>query len=179
MTNRKRKVGQIGVKVEKAVSVGTPHARRQKNEKPMILSADQRDKIDNFRMVTRETEFEALKWLDQAAWATGSALQLYFKQKQATCNAVDLTADEEGQDAPESSTGGLGEILFNSFYGRFLQNIKQIDFGKLDDLKLPRVVVIGNESSGKSSTLERIAMFPFFPRDRDLCTRSDYFVTTT
>jgi GTPase SAR1 family protein len=36
---------------------------------------------------------------------------------------------------------------------------------------VPRIVCIGEESSGKSSTLERIAEMSFFPTDRHLCTR--------
>lgn len=36
---------------------------------------------------------------------------------------------------------------------------------------VPRIVAIGMESSGKSSTLERLAMLEFFPSDRRLCTR--------
>ena len=36
---------------------------------------------------------------------------------------------------------------------------------------VPRIIAIGEESSGKSSTLERLAMLEFFPSDRRLCTR--------
>ena len=36
---------------------------------------------------------------------------------------------------------------------------------------VPRIVAIGEESSGKSSTLERLAMLEFFPSDRRICTR--------
>lgn len=36
---------------------------------------------------------------------------------------------------------------------------------------VPRIICIGEESSGKSSTLERIAEMSFFPTDRHLCTR--------
>ena len=36
---------------------------------------------------------------------------------------------------------------------------------------VPRIICIGEESSGKSSTLERIAEMSFFPTDRQLCTR--------
>jgi predicted ATPase len=44
------------------------------------------------------------------------------------------------------------------------------------NLTLPQIVVIGDESTGKSSLIERIAMFSFFPRgnesqQRSLCTR--------
>lgn len=55
-------------------------------------------------------------------------------------------------------------------------------FSKLDDMrdileeslkgwKPPKVVVIGSESSGKSSVLERLMMCPLLPRDEALCTR--------
>ena len=36
---------------------------------------------------------------------------------------------------------------------------------------VPRIIVIGDESSGKSSTMERIAMMQFFPIDNKFCTR--------
>lgn len=37
-------------------------------------------------------------------------------------------------------------------------------------IHLPQLVVVGNQSSGKSSVLEGISKFPF-PRDSGLCTR--------
>lgn len=37
--------------------------------------------------------------------------------------------------------------------------------------QLPRIVVVGEESAGKSSTLERVTGFPLFPMDRYQCTR--------
>eukprot|EP01036_Dinobryon_divergens_P028881 gene28881-37894_t len=41
----------------------------------------------------------------------------------------------------------------------------------LNALQLPRVIMIGDEKAGKSSTLERIAGVDCLPRDRDICTR--------
>lgn len=41
----------------------------------------------------------------------------------------------------------------------------------LKEIKLPRIVVIGDENAGKSSTLERIAMVEVLPRNTDICTR--------
>ena len=35
----------------------------------------------------------------------------------------------------------------------------------------PQIVVMGNENSGKSTLLERIAMMPLFPTDKKICTR--------
>jgi hypothetical protein len=39
------------------------------------------------------------------------------------------------------------------------------------DLPTPKIIVIGNESHGKSTLLERIIGLPIFPRATDLCTR--------
>lgn len=41
----------------------------------------------------------------------------------------------------------------------------------LHDWKVPQVVVVGNESIGKSTLLERLAMMPLFPRGERRCTR--------
>lgn len=59
---------------------------------------------------------------------------------------------------------------------REIENMNaSIDLGLVSDSKIcysvPRIVVIGEESSGKSSTLERIAMMQFFPTDYKICTR--------
>lgn len=39
------------------------------------------------------------------------------------------------------------------------------------DSQTPQIVVMGNENSGKSTLLERIAMMPLFPTDKRICTR--------
>jgi hypothetical protein len=39
------------------------------------------------------------------------------------------------------------------------------------DLKMPKLIVIGNESHGKSTLLERIIGLPVFPTDKRICTR--------
>jgi len=52
-----------------------------------------------------------------------------------------------------------------------LDNIKQRSC--LSGLKLvfPQIIVLGEESSGKSSVLERLSMCEFFPRSEGICTR--------
>jgi len=68
------------------------------------------------------------------------------------------------------------EQRLQGVWHQHLERLKQTE----DDLCLeehglqysvPRIVAIGEESSGKSSTLERLAMLEFFPSDRRLCTR--------
>jgi GTPase SAR1 family protein len=72
------------------------------------------------------------------------------------------------RDAPLN----LATIMNRSSYGRTLKIMKQIDtLSAAAALPHPRIVVIGSESAGKSSMIERIAGASLFPRDAKICTR--------
>jgi len=61
-----------------------------------------------------------------------------------------------------------------SLYGKFIESIKSLsenDSKFTVDFKVPTIVVIGTESSGKSSLLENITKCPIFPRDIRVCTK--------
>ena len=47
----------------------------------------------------------------------------------------------------------------------------------LDGWKPPVIAVVGNESCGKSTILERLAWMPLFPKGEDLCTRLPILVS--
>ncbi|POR36281.1 Interferon-induced GTP-binding protein Mx [Tolypocladium paradoxum] len=51
-----------------------------------------------------------------------------------------------------------------------LDLIDKLQFAQLDDVKLPQIVVVGDQSAGKSSVLEALSGTPF-PRDAGACTR--------
>lgn len=51
-----------------------------------------------------------------------------------------------------------------------LDLIEKLQFAQLDNVKLPQIVVVGDQSAGKSSVLEAITGTPF-PRDAGACTR--------
>ena len=74
--------------------------------------------------------------------------------------------------SPSISRAGLSSHLLSSSTGKVIQAVDSLAgiLGEID-LSLPDIVVIGEESSGKSSVLERIAMLPAFPRDTNICTR--------
>jgi len=66
--------------------------------------------------------------------------------------------------------------LLNSLFGKFMNIISS--FTKNEDIKeiinnlpLPKVIVIGSESSGKSSLLENILKCSIFPRNSIICTK--------
>lgn len=65
-----------------------------------------------------------------------------------------------------------------SMYGDFKRKIEEI-FKKNDmkDYKIPKIIVIGEESSGKSSLLENITKCPIFPRDTKYCTKTPIHLT--
>eukprot|EP00434_Breviolum_minutum_P041419 symbB.v1.2.036843.t1/scaffold5297.1/size28705/1 len=57
---------------------------------------------------------------------------------------------------------------------RFFQEVDPVEdllHRMLNGLKPPQIVVLGDESAGKSTILEQLAMLPFFPRKRRCCTR--------
>src|SRR4051812_6365088 len=51
-----------------------------------------------------------------------------------------------------------------------LDLIDKLQFAQIDNVKLPQIVVVGDQSAGKSSVLEAITGTPF-PRDAGACTR--------
>src|SRR3954469_10223284 len=51
-----------------------------------------------------------------------------------------------------------------------LDLVDKLQFAQLDNVKLPQIVVVGDQSAGKSSVLEAITGTPF-PRDAGACTR--------
>jgi len=52
-----------------------------------------------------------------------------------------------------------------------LDGLRQLLAETLDGWQPPQIVVVGQESSGKSSVLERLMMTPLLPRDENICTR--------
>lgn len=60
--------------------------------------------------------------------------------------------------------------LKNSTFGLFHTTIKDLDI-PTDDFKLPTIVIIGNESSGKSSLIQNILKCQIFPIDKRRCTK--------
>jgi len=70
--------------------------------------------------------------------------------------------------------------LLNSIFGKIKQTFNEI-FTE-DDTKnysLPKIIVIGNESTGKSSLLENITKCQLFPRDSKLCTKCPVCIKLT
>jgi len=62
------------------------------------------------------------------------------------------------------------EKMKNSKYTKFINKIKALNI-PIDEYKLPIIVNIGNESSGKSSLIRNILKCDIFPIDRNLCTK--------
>ena len=79
----------------------------------------------------------------------------------------------------KANASAAAPLLEQLRYGQVIKKIAEIrkltkaGMKKIgEELVLPRIIVIGNESSGKSSTLERIAGQPVLPCDMGICTRA-------
>lgn len=66
----------------------------------------------------------------------------------------------------------INNEINNSLFGKIKKAVMTI-FGSdvSEEYTLPRVIVIGNESAGKSSLLENITKCQIFPRDAKMCTK--------
>ena len=88
------------------------------------------------------------------------------------CRARSITLSDEEEATENQQPNGQTDVvrtLSNSSYGRIIKVTQRFD--TLARVSLPTIVVIGSESAGKSSTLERIAGLSLFPRDDKICTR--------
>ncbi|KAK3948389.1 P-loop containing nucleoside triphosphate hydrolase protein [Pseudoneurospora amorphoporcata] len=54
--------------------------------------------------------------------------------------------------------------------GQLLDLLEKLQYAQLENVKLPQIVVVGDQSAGKSSVLEAITGIPF-PREAGACTR--------
>ena len=72
----------------------------------------------------------------------------------------------------------LAETIKSSNVGKFQAALKPIlkDLGLASQKELPKIVFCGQESSGKSSTVERAANLPFTPRSQNICTRQPLYL---
>ena len=66
----------------------------------------------------------------------------------------------------------ITKTTFNSLFGNFLNIIETLFHTQsniiIDNLDIPKIIVIGAESSGKSCLLENIIKCPIFPRNQSI-----------
>jgi GTP-binding protein EngB required for normal cell division len=68
------------------------------------------------------------------------------------------------------SANDIKFTLSSGFYKELDRISRLKEFGQLN-LQPPKIIVVGNESHGKSTLLERLIGLPIFPKDKGLCTR--------
>ena len=92
----------------------------------------------------------------------GDTLKLFGKVLQAS--------NEQKTKTMFYNDNNYFEKMKNSKYINFIDKIKGLNI-PIDEYKLPIIVNIGNESSGKSSLIRNILKCDIFPIDKSLCTK--------
>ena len=77
----------------------------------------------------------------------------------------------EGAWAARARTPWIGATMRNGAYGRLMDLVARVDRDGVFGLTLPTIVVVGLESHGKSSLMERVALHDVFPRGVGFVTR--------
>ena len=77
----------------------------------------------------------------------------------------------EGAWAARARTPWIGATMRNGAYGRLMDLVARVDRDGVFGLTLPTIVVVGLESHGKSSLMERVALRDVFPRGVGFVTR--------
>ena len=83
--------------------------------------------------------------------------------------SVKMSAFFEGDNIFDKLTNSTFGKVMHTFYELFSQE-------EIIRYTLPKLIVIGNESSGKSSVLENLTKLQLFPRDREHCTKCPIIV---
>eukprot|EP00939_MAST-03C_sp_MAST-3C-sp1_P005342 g5342.t1 len=96
----------------------------------------------------------------------------------AEMTAIQEAIDEKGEGGGGGGGGGLTpsepsneSIQSMSNIYDTLHSVDDILTASIDGWKMPAVVVVGGQSTGKSTLLERISSLPIFPRGKGMCTK--------
>ena len=106
--------------------------------------------------------------------ALRQAIEEYKERMDAMAAVVD-SSDSDGEsvrvELPAADAGPVASVAeLGQIFGQ-LDPLRDLLAQCLDGWQPPQLVAVGNEKSGKSTLLERLAMMPIFPHAEEICTR--------
>jgi hypothetical protein len=91
-------------------------------------------------------------------------------QRNASCAEFEHILESTTRSAIDATLAPKSLAELGAMFS-LLDGLRQLLAETLDGWQPPQIVVVGQESSGKSSVLERLMMTPLLPRDENICTR--------
>eukprot|EP00965_Chrysotila_dentata_P186459 6157033-Pleurochrysis_carterae.AAC.1 len=145
------------------------HGARQQNFFTMFTSPEHDKNIHYLCKYTGEEASQAIRLLQAAQGDISLAVKLWTEEQGSTNFSSD---DTKSVHIEMHEKINIIHTMYASSYGSIVDITTRIGlFSQITKPKLPRIVVIGSESSGKSSILERIVGIALFPMNAHTGTR--------
>eukprot|EP00438_Fugacium_kawagutii_P024182 Skav230783 [mRNA] locus=scaffold1473:239139:241498:- [translate_table: standard] len=167
------------VAIEKWLEKKTISPQTSKPMGKKLVSHEQlRQAIQDYQNAHEKGERAEVSWPTGGHVTQGMEDTRWIVVESAAATSLPSQPEEPKQKRPRLELEAAGSSMAQelSKFFRWLDPLRDLLLQVLNGWQPPRIVVIGDESSGKSTLLEQLANIPIFPRDLIFCTRMPIYL---